>query len=119
MVRSFVEKLEVKPGTYLFAVVTMGHAAKVFNIVRHFVMNLLFRDSSSKCGISSKRKLYALSFIYLEKYIRISQTIAVIPIRISYSIVSFLDIVQETFHLQFPFALCIQNMIYSIFSWLE
>ena len=52
--------------------VRTNHAAKIFNIVRHFVMNLLSRESSSKGGISSKRKRCALSSAYREKCLRIS-----------------------------------------------
>ena len=48
------------------------HAAKVFNIIRHFTMNLLSRESSSKGGISSKRKRCALSSDFREKCLRFS-----------------------------------------------
>ena len=53
------------------------HAAKIINIIRHFVMNLLSRESSCKGGFSSERKCYALSSICREKCLGFSYTIAV------------------------------------------
>ncbi|GHU71245.1 hypothetical protein FACS1894184_17780 [Clostridia bacterium] len=49
--------------------VRMKNAAKVFNVLRHFTLNLLSRDKSSKGGISAKRKRCAISHLYLEKII--------------------------------------------------
>jgi len=42
-----------------------GYAAQNLNILRHFSLNLLKRDTSRKCGIKSKRKLAGWDPSYL------------------------------------------------------
>jgi len=51
--------------------VRSGHAAKVFNFLRHLTMNLLRLDTSSKIGIAAKRRRCALSTHYLESVLGI------------------------------------------------
>jgi len=43
-----------------------GHAAKVFNFLRHLTMNLLKLETSSNYGIAVKRRRCALSLNYLQ-----------------------------------------------------
>jgi predicted transposase YbfD/YdcC len=52
--------------------VRQGHAAKVFNILRHLTMNLLRLENTSSYGISAKRRRCALSTQYLETVLRFS-----------------------------------------------
>jgi predicted transposase YbfD/YdcC len=52
--------------------VRLGHAAKVFNILRHLTMNLLKLESSTSHGIAIKRRRCAISTQYLELVLGIS-----------------------------------------------
>jgi predicted transposase YbfD/YdcC len=47
------------------------NAAKVFSVLRHFTLNLLSREKSSKGGIASKRKRCAISQAYRNKVLHL------------------------------------------------
>jgi predicted transposase YbfD/YdcC len=47
--------------------VRKNHAAKIFNVIRHLVLNLLLKETSSKGGIVTKRKRCAISTKYREQ----------------------------------------------------
>jgi len=49
--------------------VRANHAAKVFNVIRHFALNLLSLETSAKCGVASKRRRCAISQSYREKVV--------------------------------------------------
>jgi Transposase len=52
--------------------VRAGHAAQVFNILRHFTMNLLRQETSAKYGVAAERRRCAISTDYLERVIKLS-----------------------------------------------